>query len=202
MFRIEDFSTKDLTPQEIALIENQIYQRKFNDVITSIENVKNEQLILRENIEDQRRLIVEVKEKQDAQEARAFLGNVEYSSYCKKFQDGCKARIYRLLGDNTSAANILFYDYFCKKIYGDIKTALEIPDWRQINMTDFENPNSEYNRAKQYRNSWKPNRRYFNRVLNDMIKKRDLGFLPAIKCRALTLFLVETNNGQNVSFVA
>lgn len=202
MFKIEDLSVESLTPQEISLIENRIYQRKFNDVVASIEVVRNEQMIMKENIEAQKRTIDAIKEKQDEQDARTFLGNVEYSSYCKKFQNGCKARVYALLGDNTTASNILFYSYFCKKIYRDIEIALDLPDWHQINMVDFESINSEYYRAKQYRDSWRPSRKYFNKILNELIQKRDQGLLPPVKCRALTLFLNATNNGQNVPFVA
>ena len=68
-------------------------------------------------------------------------------------------------------------------------------------MEDYEEPGSMYDKARIYRDSYMPSRIYIDSKIDELKKRRDIGALPAEKCRLLTEFLDSTNNGKNIPFV-
>lgn len=117
-----------------------------------------------------------------------------------RFKKSAASRIYKLLGDNT-VDFYLFKDFLFKNIYTSIANFLDIPSWQYISMEDYEEPGSMYDKARIYRDSYMPSRIYIDSKIDELKKRRDIGALPAEKCRLLTEFLDSTNNGKNIPFV-
>ncbi len=119
-----------------------------------------------------------------------------HASRKKALKKICKKKVHTILGDPTGCAYQVFSPFFFKIIYTDMASAMDVSHWDDINMKDFELEDSPYSLSKQFATNWSPNPRYVEAKLNQLITARDNGYLKPNRCRALTDYLVATNNGQ------
>lgn len=193
---------EDLTKAERDYLKNELNERDKRDLQADVEALKHSQ------IETTRRMnkleeeqFSQSKEIKQIKEINNVLAHPQFDSLRREFRQKANSRVNYLLGDFTSPESICFKSFFNKGIYGTIEYELELGHWDMMSMENYENPDSIYETAKGIRDSWRPSATYFQKCLDELIKKRDKGYLPPYRCRALTDFLTATNNGVNVSFV-
>ena len=192
----------NMSPEEMELAEQKIAEKKYEQKKRRIEDKENETKKIKEKQK-------ELEDDTNTNRTDINLLKEQTNVLCapthhkrrNKFSKKASARVKFLLGDKTTADYILFSPYFFKGIYADIAFQLELGNWDDVSMEDYENPTSQYSQAKEIRDNWKPQYTYFKRCLNELIEKRDNGNLAKERCRALTDFLSYTNNGKNVAFL-
>lgn len=119
-----------------------------------------------------------------------------HSKRRKNFRNLCKSRVHQLFDNAKDTAEyILFAHFLFKKIYGDIAYRFDLDTWGDINMENYQNETSMYSQAKEFAEYWTPSTQYIKECLNQMITKRDNGLLSSERCRALTEYLRNTDNG-------
>jgi hypothetical protein len=192
----------NMTPEQMEIAEQKISEIKFeklkNRLIENenkVKRIEEEQTILKDDANKNKADITELKEQ------TCVLCAPVHRKRRKQFSKKATARVKFLLGDATSPDYILFSPYFFKGIYADIAFQLELGNWDDVSMEDFDNLNSQYSLAKDIRDTWRPQYTYFKRCLDELIEKRDNGNLPKERCKALTDFLARTDNGSNVDFL-
>lgn len=129
-------------------------------------------------------------------ESMMVLGYQRYRKQCLMFRSVCKARVKLTLGGDASTPQyVTFSPYFYKRIYKDIADELGVADYTEISMRDFADPNSQFNKALECARSWTPSKWYVDRCIGELNDKRDNGFLPPHRCRALTQYYGISENG-------
>lgn len=124
---------------------------------------------------------------------------------CRKaiFMKKCKARVFELLDKDMSSYKYkLFAPFFYKKIYADVTKELDVGDYRDISMKDWELPGSYYDRAKTFVGEWKPSDTYVNYCLSVLVKSRDNALLKPERNRALTQYYASVNSQRKNPFAA
>jgi len=192
----------DMTPEELALYQEQIFIRKQQILEERMKELENNRKKDRTDIDN----VINTQEQLGSDiENLKHETNILCAPTHKKrkadFSKKASARVNFLLGNPTTPEYILFSKYFYKGIYSDIAYQLKLSSWQDIPMDNYEYKDSIYTRAIRIRDEWRPNILYFERCLKELIEKRDVGYLPAEKCRALTDFLKSTNNGTQVNFL-
>ncbi len=196
-------SMNEMTKTERDYLRNQLNERDMAEITNQLAEVKNNQEkfnvklgIIEKTQEENKDEIDRLK-----QETNVLCAPIHHKRR-NKFRKKAASRVRFLLGNDKAAPEyILFSAYFFKGIYADIAYQLELGNWDDMSMENYENPDSTYETAKEIRDNWRPEYKYFKRCLKELIEKRDNGILRPEKCRALTGFLNSTNNGKNVSFL-
>lgn len=120
-----------------------------------------------------------------------------HSKRRKTFRNLCKSRVWQLFDNEKDTSEyILFAHFLFKKIYGDIAYRFDLDTWGDINMENYKNETSMYNQAKEFAEFWTPSDQYIKECIRQMVSKRDSGLLSPERCRALTEYLKNTNNGE------
>ena len=132
---------------------------------------------------------------------RDILSAPKFHNQLKMLKEMVRKRKEYIYGEYGSTEYILFEPFFKQGIYATIESQLGLGYWLNISMTDYENMNSDYEKAKKIIRNWYPSRVYLNHCIDELIKKRDSGTLSVVRCCALAEFLHTTSNGQYVWFV-
>lgn len=130
-----------------------------------------------------------------------ILSAPKFRNQLKTLKEMVRKRKEHIYGESSSTEYILFEPFFKQGIYATIESQLGIVSWLNIPMKDYQNMNSDYEKAKNVIKHWFPSYVYFNHCIDELIKKRDNGTLSTVRRRALDEFLHTTSNGQYVWFV-
>jgi len=193
----------ELTKEERDYVRNQLNELDMDDIKEKLTDITNEQERINTRIngfEDTQK--IQGADIDQLKKDTNVLCAPTHHKKRSKFKKKASARVRFLLGnDKTTPEYMLFSPYFFKGIYADVAYQLELGEWDDISMEGYEELNSQYERAKEIRDNWKPSYIYFKRCLDELIEKRDKGELRQERCRALTAFLSATDNGKNVAFL-
>lgn len=192
----------NMTPEQMELAEQKISEIKYEKLKRRIKDNENKTKKIEEK---QKELEDDNKANKDdintLKEQTNVLCAPIHHKRRGKFSKKASSRVKFLLGDKTTSDYILFSPYFFKGIYADIAYQLELGNWDDVSMENYESQTSQYSQAKEIRDNWRPSYTYFKRCLDELIDKRDNGNLSKERCRALTDFLTYTDNGKNVAFL-
>ena len=188
----------ELTKQERDYIKNELNEIDKDEIRKELE-------IIRHNQEQDKARISSIEEEQEKhheaikklEEGTNVLCAPSHTKRKKVFNNICKRRVWSLFdNDKESAEYIVFSPYLFKKIYSDIALEFNVGSWHDIDMKDYEKPDSVFNQAISYAKQWLPADYYIRQCIKELETKRDSGFLAPERCRALTYYLKETSNGE------
>lgn len=205
----------DMAPEEIDLLYTQITQAQLlslssqvKSLTTGLEVVTNDQKktdtrvdILYDIQKEQGKDIKEVKENIiEINENFNLITASIYRKQLKKLRTAKSRRIYKLLGGASSDECILFKNYLHSIAYSDLSNYLGY-DYSCINMTNWQDPNSEYNKALSFFNTWRPSRSYFNSKYHELKAKYYNNSLKPEKIEPFVRFMNASDDGKYVEFV-
>lgn len=125
------------------------------------------------------------------------LSSKEHSIRLRKLKTRASDRVNDMLKkEEATCEYVLFERYFHFRIYTDLSYKLNLGSYKEMDMCDYEKPNSTYSKSLEYVENWTPSKKYIDDVLKKLSKLRDNGFLASEKCRALTAYLENTDNGK------
>jgi hypothetical protein len=203
------FDYENMTTEELDCQQDKIMNIKVKRIETRMSELEEKQKDLQNTQNRIGTIIDDIGKGQTEQKGRIDALEKETNVLCapthhkrrNHFKKKASARVKYLLGDKTTPEYMLFAAYFFKGIYHDIAYQLELGEWDDISMEDYDKYDSQYEQAKNIRDNWKPSVRYFKHCLDELIEKRDNTILSQDRCRALTIFLKATNNGEDVVFL-
>lgn len=162
---------------------------RFKILSEKVENVTNEQKKQQSIIELQEKQIEETSERSKNTENRInVIGFGIHSKKGKILRKLCAGRILSILGDASNFNHLLWSPYFYKKIYSDLADLFEVDTYKNIHIDDFE-------QAKSFALSWRPNDGYVYNKTQELIEKRNKGTLSQIRAMALSAYLEASDNG-------
>lgn len=194
---IDKETLEKMSPEEIQVIINTAVGASQTVLAKKIKVLEQDQLKLKK---DQILLEQDVKATQDSidkvigklntvDERTNNLRQAENSHLKKLFVKKVKNRCRLFIGKNDDSRYILFSHHIFRYCYGSIAYQLNIGSWENISAKDADKPDSQFQKACDLVDRWIPSREEIHRWINQLISKRDNGYLPMYRCKALTDYL-------------
>lgn len=191
-----------LSDDQVDILQTKLIARRMQRHGERIELLENENKKMNakiQELEDSNKNIL--NEQKEIAKQVYILRAPKFHRQLKKLKEMVRKRKEYIYGDHDSMEYVLFEPFFRQGIYATIASQLSIGSWLNISMIDYQSMDSDYEKSKNIIENWYPSRSYLNHCIDELVKKRDRGTLPPVRCRALTEFLHTTSNGKNVWFV-
>lgn len=147
-----------LSQNELEYIQNQINERRFNEISENIKRLKleNDEIKNKQNdIENNQNKIFKdlnvLDEKFDKYNTLSF--SAGHRKIIKKKAGG---RVTILLGDTSTYMRILLGRQFFAWIYKDVGIYMNVGDYNEISLSNYQDENSDFQKALNYISKWIP----------------------------------------------